>query len=157
MSQEKQAEILCAIAKDIIKEQSGNWLLYVTYRPANGIDDNLTKDRECCMLITECEVVEYLHTRIETYDPKIGMFIDVACEMVDKEGNVACHIDWCHVGFADESMNLTIDYYDNNRMVENMSTTTIEEPLNLLRSEIFSSENGYAPFIKSENLLVDNV
>ena len=142
MSLENQAEILCAIAKKIITESSGNWLLYATYRPANGIDDNLTKECECYILNTEEKVANYLCARIETYNPKIGMFIDVACETVDIDGN----IDWCHVGFANESMDLIIDHYDNNQMIENMSIAILEQPTNLLKNTIFAPEKGYALF-----------
>ncbi|UKA04833.1 hypothetical protein [Photobacterium damselae] len=151
MLQETQSDLLCAIAELVLSEKSGNWGLYAAYRPVNGKDDLLTKENECWILDSNEEVEAYLSSRVENYDPEIGMFIDVCCENVDSAGELVGDMDWCHVGFAADSMDLIIDseVLNVNLVINDFNLSSVKKVKELLEEKVYLASDGYAPFIES--------
>lgn len=152
MIHETQANILRSIAEIVLSEVSGNWKLYATYRPTAEKDDLLTKDNECCILNSEEKLDRYLSSRIASYDANIGMFVDVACETVDKDGELAGELHWCNVGFANENMDLIVDVDGKHEVlvIRDFCLNDAQKAIELLTQEVFKASDGYAAFIDKE-------
>ena len=144
---ETQANLLCSVAKLIFAEKSGNWKVYVAYRPNNESDDELTKHNEATQLSRIDNVEFYLDDRLHYYNEKIGLYMDIACELLDEDGRLAGNMDWLHIGFNHDSMDLCIDHNDNLYRIANYSKESITEILPLLKSKCFREDELYAPFV----------
>ena len=146
MNNVEQAVIIRCISKLILLERSGNWKLFVACRPVGDAGDKLTDGNASARLKGLNNVDFYLEDRIEMYDSRIGIFVDITCEMLNLDGSLKGVVGRLHLGFEHNSSDLIIDYCGVTTVISNFKKEDISILIPQIQSKCFCVKNGFSKF-----------